>query len=584
MQMQNNFEKFNFTKVDCIGASTGHSPIMLFEKMPLSGLLSSIRYSIVVEEHSSYQRQLADIIKCQLDDTGASCEIHLLDDDLIIDGRLTAYIFLVELERAMLESISSDRFLKLQNLLTSAQGVLWLTSLDSSGLLPPNRAMIDGLSRVLRSENDQTVFVTCSLEMNSIEEQASQVLTLLRRIDFESSNQDYETAFVQVDGHMNISRLIPENDLSHQVYQKSLPFQSSTQKFNAGPPLKLAIESPGLLDSLHWVEDTRAYEVLSPDEVEIQVKAVGLNFKDVLIALGRVEGQSFGIECAGIIHRAGDATDFRPGDRVCVLTTDAFCTLTRVKADSVARIPSGISLSEAASIPVQFGTAYYTIQHMAKLQRDETILIHSAAGGTGQAAIQIAQGLGAEVFATVSSNEKKQFLMDRYHIPEDHIFYSRDKSFAQGILKATGERGVDCILNSLSGESLLASWEIIAPYGRFIELGKKEIDSNGHLPMRPFARGASFTAFEATATTWDHPTLVRDIISRLLELLTVGSIQLVEQLQVLPISEVQTSMRTLQEGKMIGKIVLEMTFDSLIPVSPSARKSQNLTLTVPRPS
>ena len=115
---------------------------------------------------------------------------------------------------------------------------------------------------------------------------------------------------------------------------------------------------------------------------------------------------------------------------------------------------------------------------VANLQSEDSILVHSGAGGTGQMAIQIAQSVGSEVFVTVGSKEKRSLLMDVYRIPSDHIFYSRDSSFAQDIMQTTHGRGVDVILNSLSGESLVASWECMAPFGRFIELGKADIESN----------------------------------------------------------------------------------------------------------
>ena len=138
-------------------------------------------------------------------------------------------------------------------------------------------------------------------------------------------------------------------------------------------------------------------------------------------------------------------------------------------------IPEGMDFSTAASLPVIYSTAYYALFDAARIKQGETILIHGAAGGVGQAAIVLAQYLGAEVFATVSSEQKKRLLMEHYNIAEDHIFNSRDDSFAKGVMRMTKEKGVDVVLNSLAGEALRKSWHCIARFGRFIEMGQKDI-------------------------------------------------------------------------------------------------------------
>ncbi|KAG4220571.1 hypothetical protein PC116_g30950, partial [Phytophthora cactorum] len=199
------------------------------------------------------------------------------------------------------------------------------------------------------------------------------------------------------------------------------------------------------------------------------------------------------------------------------------------------------------------------------MQKGESILIHSAAGGTGQITLQMAQLVGGEIFATVGSEEKKRFLINHYGIAEDHIFYSRNTSFAEGILRLTKGRGVDIVINSLSGEELLASWDLIAPYGRFIELGKKDIIANSSLPMRPFLRRATFTALETGVMSAEFGSRGKDMIEHSLGMLTNGILRPAQNFQVLPISQVQEGMRMLQSGQNIGKIVFEMTDDSLIP-------------------
>jgi NADPH:quinone reductase-like Zn-dependent oxidoreductase len=532
---------------------------------PVSTVVS--HYVLVVKSSSAYQHQLATTLQERLQNKpGVTCELRWFDTDTITDSGLI-YVFLLELEDSILETISAEQFSLLQGTLVSANRLIWLTAQHESSVIHPSRAMMDGLARVLRVENDAAVIVTASIERASFEKQAESITTIIGQTNFNSNNNDYEQAYVQRNGIFEIARVKPSKTLSQQASENAREYQSKVQPFGAGPPLEMTMATPGLLDSLHFVEDCSVSEALAPDEVEIQVQMVGLNFKDLLLALGRINGTSLGNECSGIITRAGQNTTHKIGDRVCVLVPTAFRTYTRAKGNAVAIIPDSISLADAASIPTQFITAYYAINSMAKLEKGESILIHSGAGGTGQAAIQIAQYLGAEIYTTVSSEEKKRFLKSEYSIPEDHVFYSRDTSFADGISRMTNGRGIDVIINSLAGDSLMASWNSIAPYGRFIEIGRKDLDANSNLPMRPFLRSATFAALETSKLSIDNPARVREACDQILQMFVDGTLHPVRPFRIMPISDVQKGMRMLQEGKNMGKIVFEMTPEALVPVS-----------------
>ena len=172
---------------------------------------------------------------------------------------------------------------------------------------------------------------------------------------------------------------------------------------------------------------------MTEDDVCVEVKATGLNFKDVMVALGQVTG-SIGSECSGVVTKIGArVTNVALGDRVCLIASECLATSLRVAASSTVRIPDKMSFTDAASSLAVFSTAKYSLIDQGRLQSDERVLIHAAAGGVGQAAILIAQMVGAEVFATVGSTEKKNFLIEKYGIPEDHIFSSRHLSFGEEI-------------------------------------------------------------------------------------------------------------------------------------------------------
>ncbi len=145
------------------------------------------------------------------------------------------------------------------------------------------------------------------------------------------------------------------------------------------------------------------------------------------------------------------------------------------------KMPEDMSFEAAATLPCVYTTVYYSIFDVARLQRGESILIHAAAGGLGQAAIILAQHIGADIYVTVSSSAKKQFLIDTYGLSEDHVFNSRDLTFAKGVKRMTGGRGVDVVLNSLAGEALRQTWLCVAPFGRFVEVGKRDIGKSFQL-------------------------------------------------------------------------------------------------------
>jgi acyl transferase domain-containing protein/acyl carrier protein len=258
--------------------------------------------------------------------------------------------------------------------------------------------------------------------------------------------------------------------------------------------LCLEIAVPGALHTLGLKTLPRRRP--GPGEVEIRVRAAGLNFIEVLYALGMLPKSErfgpvrFGIECAGEITAVGaGVTDYRPGDEVVAYTGGCFGLYTVAEARAVARKPAGLSFEQAATLPAAYTTAYYSLVTLGRLKAGERVLIHAAAGGLGLAAVRIARQLGADVIATAGSEEKRAYLRS---LGVRHVFDSRSLSFAPAVLEATGGRGVDAVLNSLGGEFLARSLELLAPYGRFLEVGKRDLLKNARLDLQPFLKSLAF--------------------------------------------------------------------------------------------
>ena len=229
----------------------------------------------------------------------------------------------------------------------------------------------------------------------------------------------------------------------------------------------------GVLDNLTMAPRHRTEP--TGGALEIEVRASGLNFRDVLNALGVYEGPPgpFGCECAGVVTAVGaDVDGLRPGDRVFGVPDGAMASHVVTGAHRVVRMPDGMSFDVAASLPIAFLTARYALEDVAALAPGERVLIHAAAGGVGLAAVQVARRRGAEIFATAGSPEKRRMLKE---LGVQHVFNSRDVAFAADVMRASSGRGVDVALNSLAGAFIPATLGVLAPAGRFVEIGKAGI-------------------------------------------------------------------------------------------------------------
>jgi NADPH:quinone reductase-like Zn-dependent oxidoreductase len=333
---------------------------------------------------------------------------------------------------------------------------------------------------------------------------------------------------------------------------------------------------PGLMDTIAFDDDPAMSAIdaaadLAPHLIEVEPRAYGVNFRDVMVAMGQLNERIMGLECSGIIKRVStEAAEqgYSVGDKVFCLLRGPFGSRLHVEWTSVAHMPEGLSFEDAASLPVIFCTAYIGLIDMARLRKSQTVLIHAAAGGVGQAAIMIAKHLGLEIYATVGTPEKRELVMTKYDIPDDHIFSSRDTSFAAGVLAATNGRGVDAVLNSLAGPLLQESFNVLAPFGYFIEIGKRDLEINSQLEMRPFTRQVSFSAFYLLASMNHSPLEVHRVLNKLTELLTDNIIAPVHPITAFPMGDFAKAFRLLQTGKHMGKVVLAVGPQEMVPVLP----------------
>ena len=471
-------------------------------------------------------------------------------------------IFLDELDSPIMATLSLEEFVAVQRL-CSAQGLLWVIQDANLETATPNTNMIPGMIRTVRNENAGIQPIILDLdgkERLSTDETSDLICKIFNATwGTHASTREVEREYMERKGGIFVPRIVEDSDASRWAIRQNGNTVLELQNFEqVDRPLSLTIRSPGLLDSLYFEDDRDAATPLLDDCIEIRVKATGVNFRDVMYAVGQISSEHFGGECSGVIAAIGSSVSgFQIGDRVCALSSGGYGTLVRCSSHLVTKIPDSVSFVSAAAIPVIFSTAYFGLVHTARLSAGETVLIHAAAGGVGQAAIRLCQWIGAEIFATVGSAEKKHFLMDTYNIPEDHISNSRDTSFEMSIKQRTSGNGVDVVLNSLAGEMLKASLNCLAPFGRFIEIGKKDLIVNTRVEMNKFTDNITFATVDLLLLQAKRPQLAGKVLSEVTDLVFNGRMENIAMINAFPISQTEAAFRLMQSGKSMGKIVVE---------------------------
>ncbi|MEU6085171.1 SDR family NAD(P)-dependent oxidoreductase [Streptomyces sp. NPDC047108] len=314
---------------------------------------------------------------------------------------------------------------------------------------------------------------------------------------------------------------------------------------------RLDVVEKGTLEGLALRPVPEAEAVLAPGQVRVGVRAAGVNFRDVLNALGMYPGDAkyFGLEGAGVVTEVGPGVvELAVGDRVMGLFSGSFGPVAVADARKVARIPTGWSFAQAATVPVVFLTAYHALTDLAGVRSGESVLVHAAAGGVGMAATQLARHLGAEVFGTASVG--KWDTLRGLGLDDAHIASSRDTDFEQAFLAATGGRGVDVVLDSLAGEFVDASLRLLPRGGRFLEMGKTDV--RDAVEVAAEHSGVRYQAFDLMDV---EPERIGQMLSELVSLFELGAVR------PLPVTcwdvrRAPDAFRYLSQARHVGKVVL----------------------------
>jgi amino acid adenylation domain-containing protein len=324
--------------------------------------------------------------------------------------------------------------------------------------------------------------------------------------------------------------------------------------------IRLEIGAPGALDTL-VLREAPAMEP-GPGELVIRVRASGINFREVLQALdvlpecaGDDPANGMGVECAGVVIATGNGVEgFEKGDEVIALASPAHASHAVARAYLTVHKPESLSFAEAATVVNGFVTADYALSHIARLAPRERVLIHSATGAVGLAAIQLCRAVGAEVFATAGTPEKRAYLTA---LGVEHVMDSRSLAFFGEVMRDTGGEGVDVVVNSLTGEAMQQSLELLRPYGRFVELGKRDIYENARLGLNPFRRNLSYSAVDLMQLADDRPEVANLLLRQAVDRVANGTWTAVPH-TAFDLAEAEQGFRLMAQARHIGKVVLTM--------------------------
>ncbi|KXH59280.1 KR domain-containing protein [Colletotrichum salicis] len=481
-----------------------------------------------------------------------SVNLHEVSEGLPSES--SDFISVLDLETPFFDGISPEAFDKFRGLVTEASNrqarIFWLTRSSQLNCSDPRWGQTIGAARSIRNELSLD-FATCEVDqVTSTSLRAiSQVFDRFQRSGNNArSSLEYEYSIV--DGTIQTPRLYPINVNDEPKACGSDPVDLVCD---------LRIGRHGRLNTLNWYP--KAKQPLRGDEVLVEAKAVGMNFKDVLIAMGIVDSNmsNLGLEAAGIVRETGsDVTTLVSGNRVFVFGGGCFSTSITISETLCVKFPDSLAFQDAAAMPCVFSTVIHGLLDIGRLTEGDSVLIRSACGGVGLAAIQICKLVGAEIYCTVGSDEKVQYLESTYGIPRERILNSRNDSFLGDIQELTGGCGEDAVLNSLSGELLHASWNGVAEFGKMTEIGKRDLIGNGKLALNVFELNRSYHGVDLGHLIELKPKEGNRLLRRIIEYYEQGHIGPIAPTKVFGAAMVEECFRYMQKGQHIGKIVVTM--------------------------
>jgi NADPH:quinone reductase-like Zn-dependent oxidoreductase len=413
------------------------------------------------------------------------------------------------------------------------------------------QAILHGMARVIKNEIPNVRLTMIDLSSPIAQ---GELETLYRELLHVRRDRD-ESEIALRGEERYVRQLVP-------VLRESAEQSASSDEAGVGGAYRADVRDPGLMDLITFRRRSRTE--LGDEMVEIAVQAAALNFKDIVNAMGLLPENAvaggltshrLGLEVAGHVLRAGRLVrHVDVGDEVIARVSEGFCGCVTTPGRYVIRKPARLTPVQSAAVPLVYVTAWYSLHHLARMTHGETLLLHSAAGGVGGAAIQLALRAGVKIIATVGTKEKRDYLKQ---LGVEHVFDSRSLDFSNHVMEVTGGHGVDIVLNFLTGRFIPQSLKCLAPFGRFVEIGKLDIYRNNSLNLERLGENISYFVVDVDRLAAQKPELHQKILADVVELFERGELN-PHEITEFPISKLPEAIKFMTRAVHRGKIVLNM--------------------------
>lgn len=540
---------------------------------------------------------LATQLTAELERRGATCKLVKFPTDGSVEEAVPANARVVAFLSGQTDFFDADAHtLKFfQYLAKNVKTMVWLTE---SGIVKgqdPRGAFTTGLLRAIATENPAGRFLSIDIEGDNFKGGNN---SLVRNIvdkefalqhesqdELSKGDESIDSEFAWQDGCLWVSRVVPDAGLGGYAEPIKMPSSQGLDvlPINGHGPVRAAFETAGIPNSLYFRSYTELLQPLPADYIDIKVAAVGLTSRDVTVAMGRsnTASRNLSSEYSGVVTKLGaNVTGLSVGDRVYGIGKGNFGNYERVPAAFAQKLQSTDDLVEAATLPLSFMSAVYAFEHVARLRRGDKVLIQSATGGLGLAAIQVARIKGADVFAVADTAEKVLFLVDTVHIPRDHIFLLPDQELLHRASSATDKHGFKVILSTVAGgDALYQLLQVLAPMGHLIGVGG-DGDAFGSKEARLGGRGlvqknANFSSFDLLSILDNDPVLGRELIETVHNLHRTGQITPILPVSVLDVSELDQALLNFSKHTHIGKQIISFqTPESTVKILRQPREAR----------
>lgn len=546
------FLEAGFSSVDLVFQSERKSVIILTSALNQtpSEEVNGVDNEIVLVYRKSPAKILTRVQQA-FEEVGCHTIITSLEDCQCKSGGRV--VMLADFEGPLLASLQEQELVAIQNFTKNASSILWVTP---GGLLAgkkPEYAMAAGLARSITSEQIALNVTTLDFDLDTTLEQDVADIILKTAERQSHKGRIRESEYYVSEGQVHISRLLPNNQINNAyAFDKE---EVDAGSFSPETYLVGKVASGKVVFEV----DPRVQESLEADHVEVTVSVCGINKEDVLVISGSDYPTNFSHEMGGLVRRVGsNVTSLAIGDEVVGFSFDKFATHQRAPASLLQKVEKGEVLNELVTLPMAYGVALYGLKNLANLQAKESVLILNGTGSPGVAAIAVAQLMNAIPYVAVRNEAEGTRLKTEFSLSDSQILLPSEQSIGFQLKQAIGRSGADVIFSSGFVDASLARecWRDIAPFGRFVDTGRKNVLKRDVLDTLPLHRGANYLSFDMLDLHDKKPQILQELLALTISLYRRRSIRPLKPISIKNIAEIDEAVASFSNDFDSGKTIV----------------------------